>query len=83
MNWVWKLKGFFGPGLLGSPFASPSSVAMAKADSGVGGRSDVEWWGWRKAAGLLREEAARKCLRSGELANGGSRVCWSRFRPLS
>jgi hypothetical protein len=45
---------------------------MVKADSGVGERSDVKWWGWRRAAGLLRGESGRKWLRTGELANGWS-----------
>jgi hypothetical protein len=44
MNWVWKLNGLFGAAALGSVFANPSSVAIAEADSGVGGRSDDVAW---------------------------------------
>ena len=54
---------------------------MVKADSRVGGRSDAEWWGWRRVAGLLRGDSGRKWLRTGELelANDG----WSRSRSRS
>lgn len=82
INCVWKLKGL-AAGAPGPPLASPSSVDMVKVDSGVGGRSDAERWGWRRVAGLLRGDAGRKWLRSGELANGGSGFRWSRSRSRS